>query len=396
MADEIPETTEIKLGKKLWQEDDVNYPDKVRLNAAYEKLFGVHYDSVEKEIIADLGDVIYTCTPHAIVCVSFDGDSIYEKPTINIVSSQSPGAIAKPSAGPFIADSNSVRRDVSGRPCVAIVYDPDNPAKERGNPVIHATAARIAACLNACEGWDDPAALRRCGDAFKVVMEQCRAHGVDVAGGPAETRTPARRRHRWASLRRACTRRLMTGGSRRRQEAWAEIRRGFQGFGDCGGPLGQLKGAAQLWGLLRADCPRSAGRERFRPAGRNGLENEGCRQQKEMVEPPQFLNTKQVHDSISMPAVESCPMNENESHLDCRMPVEFVGGPLDGHIQSVVILAPYGYPCSPVETVMALIGRGKTLQRGQRVAVYKLTESGGSYQYRFQKEIIYVPQDCGG
>jgi hypothetical protein len=76
-----------------------------------------------------------------------------------------------------------------------------------------------------------------------------------------------------------------------------------------------------------------------------------------------------------------------------RMAIEFVGGPLDGHYQQVVFPereASAGDAVSECQrTVMAIIGKDKKLTTGQRVAIYRLADRAGRWQYHFQGEMLY-------
>ena len=78
-----------------------------------------------------------------------------------------------------------------------------------------------------------------------------------------------------------------------------------------------------------------------------------------------------------------------------RMAIEFIGGPLDGHYQQVVFPeSEYteGEAVSECQrTVMAIIGKNKKLADGQRVAIYRLADREGRWQYHFQGEMLYSP-----
>lgn len=72
--------------------------------------------------------------------------------------------------------------------------------------------------------------------------------------------------------------------------------------------------------------------------------------------------------------------------------VEFVGGPLDGYFHDCPALESDLWRATAMNsTVMATIGKSKTLDRRQKVALYRLTERAGTYKYLFQAEMIYQP-----
>jgi hypothetical protein len=77
-----------------------------------------------------------------------------------------------------------------------------------------------------------------------------------------------------------------------------------------------------------------------------------------------------------------------------RMAIEFIGGPLDGHYQQVTFPEQDSGsgPATTTEcqrTVMAIVGKDKKLVEGQRVAIYRLQDRHGRWQYHFQGEMLY-------
>lgn len=73
---------QVKLGKLLFQEDDVLYEGRKTVGGEYKRLFGVDYRKESTKVLADFGDNEYIETPHAIVWISACNDSaIYELPS---------------------------------------------------------------------------------------------------------------------------------------------------------------------------------------------------------------------------------------------------------------------------------------------------------------------------
>lgn len=66
-----------KERKCLWVEDDALTQDRERLEGAYRRLFGVDLEDEALLVKEDYGDSSLSMTTRAVVCVAYDGGSIY-------------------------------------------------------------------------------------------------------------------------------------------------------------------------------------------------------------------------------------------------------------------------------------------------------------------------------